>query len=340
MYQFIIDALDLYRFYFAEYVAPLTNYNSEMGSVEESIGAIVAKRRLDGGEFCYVHLLSNKTVSGKKAAFGLLQEDKEWYKNLSEKFKIPEETDEGFNSRVMKLVQNVGFEKVVNQKPAVGENPQSLEKTKLSDFILRRRLEGGEFTYLYNSLEKTISGKKSIYQFLKSQTDDFNILRKSCKQPEETDEQFDERMLKELQTVPYEKKEKDINLQKKDDPKKILSYSNFVKSTDEEGSQMDLSKSEGFILPPKKSSSPPSLKKHVQEPKIVKPPVVLTPFEAELEQFKSVHEPKHQWELKRKFMMAHKDSFPLTELIGLAQTFGNVEFMGCTYPPDTMRQVG
>ena len=29
----------------------------------------------------------------------------------------------------------------------------------------------------------------------------------------------------------------------------------------------------------------------------------------------------------------------MSELVGLAQTFGNVEFLGCTYPPDTMRQI-
>merc|ERR1719187_2082643 len=37
--------------------------------------------------------------------------------------------------------------------------------------------------------------------------------------------------------------------------------------------------------------------------------------------------------------MKHKDSFGLSELVGLAQTFGNVEFLGCTYPTDTMRQI-
>ena len=64
-----------------------------------------------------------------------------------------------------------------------------------------------------------------------------------------------------------------------------------------------------------------------------------TPFELEIEKYRSKHEPKHQWQLKRNFMMAHKDSFHLVELVGLAQTFGNIEFLGCTYPPDTMRQV-
>lgn len=63
------------------------------------------------------------------------------------------------------------------------------------------------------------------------------------------------------------------------------------------------------------------------------------PFEAMIEKYRSVHEPKHHWELKKKFMMKHRDSFEPMELVGLAQTFGNIEFLGCTYPPDTMKQV-
>ena len=314
-----------------------------MASIEESIGKLVAKRRLEEGEFCYVHLTSNKTVSGKRAALNLLLEDKECYRNLMDKFKLPEETEDCFNSRVMKMVQNVSFENVTSKKGLESESQsQSHEATQLSDLIVRRRLEAGEFTYLYKSLEKTISGKKSAYQFLKSQTEDFNSLRVSCRQLEETDEQFDERMLKELQTVPFEEKKlekEDVNVTIIEEPRKKVTYSNFVKSSSIEDSQIQISQSEGFILPPKKSSSPHSPKKHVvQKPQVVKPTVELTPFEAEIEKFKSCHEPKHQWELKKRFMMAHKDSFHLMELVGLAQTFGNIEFLGCTYPQDTMRQ--
>ena len=60
----------------------------------------------------------------------------------------------------------------------------------------------------------------------------------------------------------------------------------------------------------------------------------------------------HHWELKKKFMEHHKDRFPEEALesrkfthlsrkylfpfqVGLAQTFGNMEFMGCQYPQVT-----
>ena len=59
----------------------------------------------------------------------------------------------------------------------------------------------------------------------------------------------------------------------------------------------------------------------------------------EINKQRSAHEPLHQWELKKKFMLTHRKSFSLRELVGLAQTFGNIEFMGCIYPEDTMRKV-
>ena len=64
------------------------------------------------------------------------------------------------------------------------------------------------------------------------------------------------------------------------------------------------------------------------------------PSDLEIEKQRSPHEPKHHWDLKRMFMLAHRDKFPMNELACLAQTLGNIEFMGCTYPQDTMRQVG
>ena len=61
--------------------------------------------------------------------------------------------------------------------------------------------------------------------------------------------------------------------------------------------------------------------------------------DTDIEKQRSPHEPRHHWDLKRKFMLAHRDKFAMRELAGLAQTLGNIEFMGCTYPQDTMRQV-
>ena len=59
----------------------------------------------------------------------------------------------------------------------------------------------------------------------------------------------------------------------------------------------------------------------------------------DIDKYRCEHEPKHHWALKKKFMEHHKDRFPETELVGLAQTFGNIEFLGCQYPEETMEQI-
>ena len=80
----------------------------------------------------------------------------------------------------------------------------------------------------------------------------------------------------------------------------------------------------------------------------------------DVEKYSTPHEPKHHWQLKKKFMEHHKDRFPESELVssvlsiyhwiesmncqnvlqvGLAQTFGNMEFLGCQYPKETMDQI-
>lgn len=41
------------------------------------------------------------------------------------------------------------------------------------------------------------------------------------------------------------------------------------------------------------------------------------------------YESDTQWELRKNFMLTHKDKFPKYELLCLAQTFVNVEILGC-----------
>lgn len=51
------------------------------------------------------------------------------------------------------------------------------------------------------------------------------------------------------------------------------------------------------------------------------------------------HEPSHHWELRKKFMELNMGKFPEDRLVCLAQTFANIEFMGCRYPKETMELV-
>ena len=59
----------------------------------------------------------------------------------------------------------------------------------------------------------------------------------------------------------------------------------------------------------------------------------------DVERLKAEHESDEHWELRRKFLLAHKDKFPEDELVCLAQVFTNVELLGCRYPKETMQLI-
>ncbi|XP_024875664.1 partner of xrn-2 protein 1 [Temnothorax curvispinosus] len=56
----------------------------------------------------------------------------------------------------------------------------------------------------------------------------------------------------------------------------------------------------------------------------------------DVEQHKVEYESDEHWELRRKFLLAHKDKFSEDVLVCLAQVFVNVELLGCRYPQETM----
>lgn len=56
----------------------------------------------------------------------------------------------------------------------------------------------------------------------------------------------------------------------------------------------------------------------------------------DVEQHKVEYESDEHWELRRKFLLAHKDKFSEDMLVCLAQVFVNVELLGCRYPQETM----
>ncbi|XP_013138089.1 PREDICTED: uncharacterized protein LOC106103006 [Papilio polytes] len=59
----------------------------------------------------------------------------------------------------------------------------------------------------------------------------------------------------------------------------------------------------------------------------------------DIDSLRTEHESDEQWEVRKSFMLEHKDSFDEAELITLAQLFTNIEFLGCRYPPLTMKRV-
>lgn len=49
----------------------------------------------------------------------------------------------------------------------------------------------------------------------------------------------------------------------------------------------------------------------------------------DINKYKSDHETEEHWNLRQKFLTAHKDKFPENRLVCLTQTFFNVEILGC-----------
>lgn len=199
-------------------------------SLGESLKDVIVKRRQGDGEFCYVYLPNGDNIAGKKAAFRTLKADEAMFENLRESCRMSGETDTAFDTRILKLIVSVPFEdtsypatpKKTLAKPAaspatpntpaaktilkdIGPKKESQTKSNLSKLITRRRLDGGEFSYVYIPLEKVINGKKAMYQFLKNQGEVFINLKRQCKGDGETELAFDARIMKEILTVPYER---------------------------------------------------------------------------------------------------------------------------------------
>lgn len=49
----------------------------------------------------------------------------------------------------------------------------------------------------------------------------------------------------------------------------------------------------------------------------------------DVEKYKSPFECDDHWELRKSFLLAHKDKYPEDQLICLAQVFFNIELLGC-----------
>ncbi|XP_063233682.1 partner of xrn-2 protein 1-like [Bacillus rossius redtenbacheri] len=64
----------------------------------------------------------------------------------------------------------------------------------------------------------------------------------------------------------------------------------------------------------------------------------MTAYITDVDKYRTQFECDEHWELRRKFLVAHKNNFPEDELVCLAQTFTNIEFLGCRYPEETMRK--
>ena len=184
-----------------------------------SLAGIVVRRRLDEGEFAYVLLASGHQISGKKAAFKQLKTDEAVFQALKEDYKEEGESDLAFDSRCLKLLNSVPFEDeqdtgavlaaaeaaMSSSNPSKSKDWDGATKAQLGKLVAKRRLEGGEFTYVYLPLDKPIQGKQAMFSFLKNQGSEYSAMVKACKNPAESDDAFVSRLKQAILVVPYEK---------------------------------------------------------------------------------------------------------------------------------------
>ena len=75
-------------------------------------------------------------------------------------------------------------------------------KAQLSRYILKRRLDGGEFLYVYRPRGQSVAGKKAVWSILKSDGKIFRKLREASNI--NNDEDFENLALKTIPVLPYE----------------------------------------------------------------------------------------------------------------------------------------
>ena len=87
-------------------------------------------------------------------------------------------------------------------------------RESLSDLIMRRKLAGGEFSYVYVPSDEEILGKKAVYKIMQKDVEVFEDFKESNKLPGETDLAFNSRALKLITSLPFED-EKEVVIPKK-----------------------------------------------------------------------------------------------------------------------------
>jgi len=59
----------------------------------------------------------------------------------------------------------------------------------------------------------------------------------------------------------------------------------------------------------------------------------------DVDKYRMQHESDKEWNMRRAFLLAHREKFSEDRLCCLASCYINVECYGCRYPPALMRQL-
>jgi len=191
--------------------------------LKTDLSKLIVRKKQDGGEFAYLIKSTGKEIAGKKLAFMLLKNDP-GFSSLKKANKTADESDEDFEAKVTKILPTVPFgggtvvvttakttpkaspkvqPTVTPKKVEVVKDYEKLTKDVLFKLVARRKLDGGQFTYVYRPLEKAVTGKKTLLNFLKNQEAEYTKLQKT-KNPSESDQEFTTRVLQILASVPFE----------------------------------------------------------------------------------------------------------------------------------------
>lgn len=170
------------------------------------LSKVLLRRKLSETKVCFVYLPTGEPIKDKKKAMKALERDENLFTDLQDTCKQPNETEGAFYARVLKLLVTVPFEEVFQSDDDHEAADGGIQKSvSLSKLIARRKVEGGDFSYVYIPLDKVINIREVMFLFLKNQGEEYSALKRSCQEDGEADDAFENRMMAEMLFVPFEK---------------------------------------------------------------------------------------------------------------------------------------
>jgi len=113
-----------------------------MGDAKQELSKVIARRRLEGGEFDFVLKLGGEPLSGKKAVYTKFKElQPEVFQKIRETCSLTDESENAFDTRMMKLVLQLPFEED-DSMDVEGGNKKGRRKPELKTPM--KTLAGGE----------------------------------------------------------------------------------------------------------------------------------------------------------------------------------------------------
>ena len=113
-----------------------------MGDAKKELSKVIVRRRLEGGEFSYVLKLGGEPLTGKKAVYTKFKElQPEVFQNIRETCSLTDESENAFDTRMLKLIPQLPFEEVESMDVDEG-NKKGRKKAELKEPM--KTLTGGE----------------------------------------------------------------------------------------------------------------------------------------------------------------------------------------------------